>query len=130
VLTLAGTVALLLSGCSVRLLSQTAVISVDNSQAGAGGDSTGQFSVPGAWDLKFNHDCSRKKSEGLPGADALDMTIYNADDDSTNSEHPEVHLTGAKAARVLHFNRGGSFYVKVDSRCDWRVQVLDRSGRT
>ena len=65
----------------------------------------------------------------IPGllANRFDMIIYNGDDDSTNSEHPELHWKGRGKRQTLHFKRPGTYYISIDSRCDWRIRVLDRS---
>jgi hypothetical protein len=55
------------------------------------------------------------------------MTIFYTDDMSTAFEHPSVKRTGPKGGGVLHYQRGGEYKVALDTPCDWRIQVVDRS---
>jgi hypothetical protein len=119
----AGGLALLaLQGCNAQLLTQTDVLDVDNFQAI---NPTGNFTLAGTWDLKYAFDCSKQRSQGLAGLNQFGMTVYNSDDDSANAEHPTLNLKGSKGGATIHFKRGGTFRVKIDSRCDWRISVID-----
>ena len=113
---------LVLTGCNLQALSAAEVVSIDSTQ---GVDPTGNFTVPGRWDLSYNWDCSRELSQGVAGADRFDMTVYNADDASLAAEHPQVTVLKRKGGSTMHFQRGGTYYVQVDSACDWRLSVED-----
>lgn len=116
----------LLTGCNSGLLTTSVVLDVDSSQ---NTNPTGIFSTAGAWDLQYQWDCSRQRSEGLPQANGVSMLVNNADDDSGASEHSRVARKGTKGKARLDFKRGGSFYVKVDSICDWHLIVDDLGGK-
>ena len=112
-------------GCNAQLLTQSNILDLDSNQMV---DPTGNFTLAGSWELKFNYDCSKQHSEGMAGLDRVDLIVYNSDDNSTNFEHPEVHLTGRKQNEVLKFKRGGTFHVYIDTQCDWRLSVIDTNG--
>lgn len=118
---------ILLSGCSLKLSSSSDILSMDSTSSGGPEDSTGQFTALGAWSLFVNYDCTKQKSEGVFGIGTLDMKVKNADDDTLNAEHAELHLQGLKKSATVNFKRGGTFYLAIDSRCDWRIRILDRS---
>lgn len=122
---LAGLMVLALCACNLKLSSSTDIIDLDNTSYDP--SPSGHFTTAGKWDILMNYDCTKQKSEGIAGIDTFDMIVYNADDMSSNSEHPELHLQGVKKTETLHFYRSGTFHISVDSRCDWRVRVLDRS---
>ena len=111
-----------LSACSAQLLSQTDVLDLDSSQ---NINPTGNFSVTGTWTLTGSFDCSRARARGASGASGLQMTVINSDDQSSNSEHPQVTLSGTKGSQTLRFTRGGTFSVQVDTPCDWHLSVVD-----
>lgn len=113
---------LCLAGCNTQALSAAEVLSVDSSQ---GVDPTGNFTVLGHWGLAYAFDCSREQSEGVAGADRFAMSVYNADDQSLASEHPQVSAISRKGGTTMHFARGGTYFVQVDSACDWRLSVED-----
>jgi len=116
--------ALMLVGCSAKLQSSADILDLQGDQRI---DASSKFSSPRSWDLQYGYDCSRQVSEGIPDINRFDLIVYNGDDSSTASEHPELHLEGRKKASVLHFRRGGTYYLAVDSRCDWHVSVIDTS---
>ena len=124
---LAALLMLGLAACNLKLSSSLDIGELDSSTYDP--SSTGHFTAPGKWDLALNYDCTKQKSEGIAGINTFDMIVYNADDESSNSEHPELHLTGIKKVETLHFLRGGTFRISVDSRCDWRVRAVDKSSQ-
>ena len=120
--------AVLLSGCSLKFASQSEILVTDSTQSAGTPNSTGNFTTTGSWDLKINWDCSKQRSEGLAGANGFAMTVYNADDTSTDSEHPHLQVQGNKGGRDLRFKRAGTFYVGVETSCDWNLKVFSASG--
>ena len=114
--------AVLLTACSTQLLSSSQVLDIDSAQ---GIDPTGNFTVTGAWDLAYTYDCSRQRSEGLGGADGFSFTVFNSDDHSLASEHPELKVKGRNGRGTLHFKRGGIYYVRIDSICDWTLNARE-----
>ena len=114
-----------LAGCSGQLLKQSQIMDIDNNLHI---NPTGSFSVDRSWDLKYSYDCSAQKSQGLTGADRVTVIVFNSDDDTYNAEHGRVTVRGTRGAETLHFKRGGTFYVQMDTVCSWRVVVLDLNG--
>jgi hypothetical protein len=121
----AGLMAVSVGGCNTQLLSKSDILDLDSNLHV---DPSGNFTVPGTWELKYSYDCSKQKSEGLADLNRYDMIIYNSDDQSTNFEHPEIHLTGSRHDEVLKFSRGGTFKIFIDTRCDWHFSVIDTGG--
>ena len=118
----AALVVTLVAACNGNLLATSQILDVDSTQ---GIDPTGNFAVNGAWELKYSWDCARQASEQVADINRFGLIVYNSDDDSTDYEHPELHLKGPRGGATLRFSRGGEFYVSVDSPCDWRLQVVD-----
>jgi hypothetical protein len=114
-----------LSGCSGQGLKNTQILDVDSTLKV---DPTGSFTVAGAWDLKYTFDCSNQQSQRLLNANQVALTVFNSDDDSLNSEHATAGAKGRSGGTTLHFTRGGTFYVLVETVCSWRVVVLDLNG--
>jgi hypothetical protein len=114
-----------LVGCSSS--AKTGDVLAVFSNAAASGK-TGRFDPAGAWDLEYTWDCHRARSEGLPGAQGLDLVVYNSDDDTTAFEHPEARSNASGGKGVLHFQRPGDYYVGMQTRCDWDVSIVNRSG--
>lgn len=112
--------------CVTACGTQQEIRYVDMDSASHRGGS-GNFNPLGSWDMKYTWNCARQHSENLRDLDRLDLTVYNADDDSTAFEHPEVHVTGAKGGATLHYQRSGWYYITIDSPCDWKLLVVDTS---
>lgn len=98
-----------------------------NPATGTANSDTARFAPPGAWDLAYSWDCAHADSEGLPGIQGIDAVIYNSDDQSTAFEHPEVINKAPRGKGVLHYQRGGDYYVHLETRCDWTIDVVTRS---
>jgi hypothetical protein len=113
---------LCIAGCNTQALTAAEVLSIDSAQ---GVDPTGNFTVPGRWDLTYAWDCARAQSQGVAGANRFAMTVYNADDKSLAAEHPQVTALSRKGGSTMHFGRSGTYFVQVDSACDWRLSVED-----
>jgi len=117
-------VALLVTACNATVLSNAEVLSVDSTQ---NLNPTGEFTVVGKWDLTYSWDCSSQLSEGVAGADRFAFSVYNADDDSLAADQPTVTATGRKGGTTVHHQRGGTYYIKLTTVCDWRLAVDDLS---
>lgn len=109
------------AGCKSRLLTTTQILDIDSGSKRA---QTAPFNVLGTWDMTYSFDCQRQHTEGLKDLDRFDLTVYNSDDDSTSFESPEQHDRAAKGGQTVHYTRGGWYYIKVDSPCDWRLEVV------
>lgn len=93
----------------------------------SGNGNTARFAPVGAWDLSYSWDCAKAISEGIPGVQGIDAVIYNSDDQSTAFEHPEVTGKAVRGKGVLHYKRGGDYFVGLQTRCDWTIDVVVRS---
>jgi hypothetical protein len=122
ILLVAATV--LLAGCSLKFGQSNVLLDVD---AASRMNPTDKFTVTGTWDLKYSWDCSKQISQGVGDTSHFGMIIFNADDDTTAFENPETDRTGRSGHDTYHFKQPGAYYVKVNSSCDWRVQVTDTS---
>ena len=109
----------MLPACSTTL-SHNEVLSIESSQ---NVNPTADFAVQQTWDLTYHWDCSSQLSEGTAGADGMQFTVINSDDDSLNSEHPSLDLKGRSGGSTLTFHRGGTFRVHVVTPCDWRLAI-------
>ena len=94
---------------------------------GSGNANSARFAPAGAWDLAYSWDCARATSEGLTGIQGIAAVIYNSDDQSTAFEHPKVSNKAPRGRGVLHYQRGGDYYVNLQTRCDWTIDVVTRS---
>ena len=94
---------------------------------GSGNANTARFAPAGAWDLDYSWDCAKATSEGISGIQGIDAVIYNSDDQSTAFEHPEVSNKAPRGKGVLHYRRGGDYFVNLQTRCDWTIDVVTRS---
>jgi hypothetical protein len=110
--------------CACGAQQQIRYVDMDSASHRTG---TGNFHPVGSWDMKYSWDCARQHSENLKDLDRLNLTVYNADDDSTAFEHPELHVTGTKGGATLHYQRAGWYYATIESPCDWKLQVIDTS---
>ena len=122
---LAPVVAFSLSACSSRAGAATYLLDVDSSAQQSG--TFGYFTTGRAWDLKFSWDCSRQLSERMSDVNRFAITTLFADDGSASAEHPPLSLHGRKGGSTLHFHRQGIYSVLINSPCDWRAQVIDKS---
>jgi hypothetical protein len=112
-----------LTACSTTVANNE-VLSLESSQ---NVDPTPNFAVQHAWTLAYHWDCSSQLSEGTAGADGMQFTVINSDDDTLNSEHPLLSLKGRSGGATLTFHRGGTFRVKVVTPCDWRLSADEES---
>jgi len=108
-----------LTACSTTLASNE-VLSIDSSM---NVNPTADFAVQGGWDLAYHWDCSAQLSEGTAGADGMQFTVIDSDDDSLNAEHPSLDFKGRSGGSTLTFHRGGTFRIHVVTPCDWRLTV-------
>lgn len=85
--------------------------------SGGGSKRTDSFQVRGSWQVKYTYDCS---STGSPGNFALSLR---------DSRHPGTlvdlmaNALGANGADVVRENRAGTYFLAVDSQCDWSLEI-------
>jgi hypothetical protein len=115
---------LLMTACNLKFAGSTDLVNLDSTQSN---NMSGNFTVPGTWDLKYSWDCSKQASQGATDIDRFSMSIYNSDDDSTAFEHPDTTRKGRSGGETLHFKHSGQYYFTIDSPCDWQAKVVDTS---
>lgn len=113
----------LLCGCGLGQ-SQSALL-VDADSTSGTTQSLSPFAVSGPWQLKYTFDCTKANSEGVLDADELTVDVFNGDDNSLAFEHPQTTLVSVQRRGALSFKTPGNYYVHVDTKCDWTMQVLD-----
>ena len=85
---------------------------------GNGSKTTQTFTAAGAWDLSYTYDCSNfGVSQGN-----FQVYVYNSDGSISYNNAP-VNQLGKSGSDVEHYHTGGSFYLEVNSECDWTVSV-------
>jgi hypothetical protein len=94
---------------------------------GRGDAKTANFSTFGAWDLTYSWDCTATRAQGTRIVTAFGLIVFNADDDSTVEQNPEITKTDLKGSGSVHYTRRGQYYARVTSPCTYRIQVFDRS---
>jgi hypothetical protein len=114
-----------LSGCDLGL-SQSAIL-VDTDSTSATTTTTTPFTVSGPWQVKYNVDCTKANSQGLLNINEFTINTFNGDDNSTAFEHPQTRIISVKRQGTMNFTTPGRYYLHVDTRCDWTLQVLDVS---
>lgn len=85
---------------------------------GNGSKTTQTFTAAGAWDLSYTYDCT---SFGVPQGN-FQVYVYNSDGSMSYNNAP-VNQLGKSGSDVEHYHTGGSFYLEVNSECDWTVTV-------
>jgi hypothetical protein len=95
--------------------------------SGSHATKTGTFHPTGSWKMTYSWDCKRQHSEGLDQLDRFALEVFNADDDSTSFETPEINATGPTGKSTVPYTRSGWYYVTVNSPCDWRLIAEDTS---
>lgn len=82
---------------------------------GTGSTTTPKFQVTSAWDLDWSYDCS-SFTEG-------NFTLYVYSAANLAFESGSVSEFGVKRSDVLHYTKGGNYYLQVISSCSWSLAV-------
>jgi hypothetical protein len=85
--------------------------------SGSGTKSTQTFAAHGNWDMTWTYDCTSFGANGN-----FIVEVYNQDN-TLNFDNQGVNQLGAKGASVEHYHAGGTFYLKIDSECNWTVKI-------
>jgi hypothetical protein len=86
---------------------------------GTGVDATKVFEAEGAWDVKYAFDCS---STGRPSDFRLLVQRGGKPVNVLGEANDASSTSGDRTARWPH---GGSYSLKVDSPCSWRLEVVE-----
>jgi hypothetical protein len=81
---------------------------------GSGTKTTSKFSVGDDWDLAWTYDCSNFGTSG--------NFIVSIDGDINMNQG--VNQLGGSGHDVEHFHEGGTFYLTINSECDWHVRAI------
>lgn len=93
-------------------------------QSGSAAQTTAPFRTNASWQLVYSWDCASARARRTPGANQFGIQVFNADDDTLASDHPQASRTGTSGQGTLRYTRAGPYYVQVNTVCDWRLQVL------
>src|SRR5258708_4781597 len=86
--------------------------------SGSGSKSTQTFAAPGNWDLAWTYDCANFGMQGN-----FIVFVYNATDNSPSFQNQAVNQLGTKGSDVQHYHQGGTFYLEINSGCNWTVKA-------
>jgi hypothetical protein len=84
---------------------------------GSGIQNTAKFTVTDTWQLAYAFDCT---SFGYKG----NFQVF--EDGGVDFSGVDVNdLAMSKSANTWAYNDGGTHYLKINSECDWTVEVVD-----
>ena len=98
---------------SSPLPSPSPVVLLD--KQGSGIDKTQQFTVAGDWEIDSSYDCSNFGRNGN-----FQIFVYNSDGSLADRGADELGATGSD---TTYEHRGGTFYLQINSECNWHVIV-------
>ena len=120
---LGALIALILAGIYIYRESGSGLL-VDEHGSGPGGETTEVFTVDGAWDLRWSHDCSSSPRNQCD----FFLTVKQMSDCQVSTENQGITRHGVSDQGVVHYHTGGTFYFVVDSYGSWTFTVTG-SGR-
>ena len=84
-------------------------------KTGSGINQTPKFTTSGDWEIDWSYDCSNFGSNGN-----FVITVYSGD----GTLHGiAANQLGAKGSDVSNQHQGGTYYLEMNSECDWHVIV-------
>ena len=90
---------------------------VQLSISGSGSKSTQTFTVGKSWTLDWTYDCSNFGSKG-------NFQVYVYDSNGNISfDNSGVNQLGASGADTEYYHTAGSYYLEVNSECNWTTSV-------
>ena len=87
--------------------------------SGSGTKSTQTFTVNDSWQMKWSYDCSNFGYQGN-----FQVAVYDADG-SPSMQNVDVNQLGMSDSDTEYYHTGGTFYLEVNSECNWHVTVQD-----
>jgi len=84
---------------------------------GSGTKSTQKFTAGSDWDLNWSYDCSNFGYQGN-----FQVTVFNGDGTESFNNAP-VNQLGKSGSDVEHYHAGGTYYLEVNSECNWHIQA-------
>jgi hypothetical protein len=90
--------------------TRTQLLDRDRTARTVGIKRTATFTVDGSWDLKYTFDCAS----------------FGYDPDHTNIPiGVPANAMARQGGDTTHQHRKGSYYLEINSECDWTLQVID-----
>jgi hypothetical protein len=93
------------------------------SLSGSGTKSTQSFKAAGNWDLAWTYDCAKFLGDYVGGHGNFVVITYDATSNQMATNINLINQLGVKDAGTDHFDAGGSYYLAIQSECDWTVTV-------
>jgi hypothetical protein len=84
-------------------------------KTGSGINKTPDFTAAGDWEIDWSYDCSNFGQNGN-----FAITVFNSDGSLADVAANQL---GAKGSDVANEHQGGTFYLQMNSECDWHVIV-------
>lgn len=88
---------------------------------GNGAKTTEKFTAAGDWDLAYTYDCSNFGTQGN-----FAVLVYG-DDGNLSLSNQGPNELGNKGNDVDHEHHGGTYYLDVNSECQWTIKVTSAS---
>jgi hypothetical protein len=85
--------------------------------SGSGSKTTESFTAAGDWNLIWSYDCSNFDTQGN-----FQVTAYDPSGQPDFSINP-VNELGASGSDTEYYHQGGTYYLVVNSECNWTVTV-------
>ncbi len=85
--------------------------------SGSGTKQTQVFAAASDWDLAWTYNCSNFGDQGNFVVEVMNR------DTSPSFENQSVNQLGSKGSDVQHYHKGGSFYLSINSECNWTVKA-------
>jgi len=98
---------------SSPLPSPTPVVLLD--KRGSGINKTQEFTAAGDWQIDWSYDCANFGHNGN-----FQIFVYNSDGSLADLAANEL---GAKGSDTSYEHQGGTFYLQMNSECNWHVIV-------
>jgi hypothetical protein len=85
--------------------------------SGSGSKTTESFTAAGPWDLIWSYDCSSFAEKG-------NFAVFVYDNNGNMSfDNSGVNQLGASGSDTEYYHTGGTYYLEVNSECNWHMQV-------
>ena len=81
-------------------------------------ETTEKFAAQSDWDLRYSYDCGSFGQQGN-----FQVFIYD-DNGSLSFANSGVNELSMRSSNVDHLHTGGTFYMEVNSECQWHIQVI------
>jgi hypothetical protein len=89
------------------------------------GDTTREFTAPGAWDMAWSYDCtgySPGVSQPSPYICTFDVKVFDYKG-SLSLANRGFTQKGTKNHGVAHYQTGGTYFLLVDFESKWAIRV-------